>query len=125
MKSLFLIVSLCFATSYTYAQSKNYKFCRENITANIDYAVVTKFTVKNVLSNNEIQLLKNHLYSKSSVYAFATNSKRTEIHIYHLSQVHYEDLKLLVQNTNIELNFVSTEITEFREINTATVDIER
>lgn len=125
MKTLLLVVLAIAIQPFSYAQSKNFEYCRETISANKDYAVVTKFTVNHELSDSEIETLKNLFFVKNSIYSVTTNSKRTEVYVYHLSQVHFEDLKILIQSTNIELNFISTEITEFRNTHTANSDIER
>jgi len=126
MKKVFLIgyLTLMFITN-SFSQGYNYNFCKEIITANKDYAVVTTFSVNHELTLSEIELLKNNLFTKRSVYAFNSNHKKTEIRIYHLSQVHFEDLKLLIINTGIELNFISTITTEFGHENTINSEIKR
>ena len=98
-----------------FGQTKNYKFCREVITANDDYAVATIFNLPIELTPSQINNLKESIYKKSSIYFIRIKKKKNTITVYHMSQVHFEDIKLLVEHLHIELNFISTTAVDFKE----------
>jgi hypothetical protein len=114
MKPILLTLLIIVLNSFSFAQTINEKYCKEKIVTQHDHSVITTFTINYELSYNQIAILKSNLYQKKSIYNVKTNDNKTEVYVYHLSQVHYEDLKLLIQTTNINLKFISTEITEFK-----------
>ena len=97
------------ALSFSQTNTKNYKYCREVINANEDVAVKTTFNTNIELTQDQIEQLRAGLFIKNSVYKIEMNEKHNVFVIYHLSQVSYEDLKILMSNLGIEFNFIKTE----------------
>ncbi len=88
---------------------KNKAFCRKIIESNKDVAVKTYFETNVELSPTQIEQLKTDLFEKNSVYKIELNEKNNILIVYHLSQVTYEDLKLLMLNIGVEFNYTKTE----------------
>jgi len=126
MKKTLLLSILLSCAFYSFSQdihNQNFKFCNEVIKTNEDYSVETKFEINNhELTQNERTNLINYLYEKSSIYNVRFNSKNNEVYIYHLSQVNYEDLKILMSPLNIEFNFIYTKRISFRYNNNQVTD---
>lgn len=110
-----IVICLLLSSYIGFSQDENYNFCRKMITGNKAYAVQTKFYFNQPITNNELDILKSLLLVKKSIYDIEVNSKKTELFVYHLSQVHFEDIKILIQSSGIELNFISTQNTHFGE----------
>ena len=89
-------------------QKKNYRVCKEIIKVNDDVSVKTTFFVNNKMSSTEVKTLRNSIYSKSFIYYVGINKKHNEIYVYHMSSIHFEDLKILAGPSGLELNYVTT-----------------
>jgi hypothetical protein len=113
MKKIKLILSLVLLlilnNSFAQTQEKNREYCTKVVNANEDVAVKTTFITNMKLSNSQVNQLKNDLFVKNSVYKVEVNEKHNQFIIYHLSQVSYEDLKILMSNLGVEFNYIKTE----------------
>ncbi len=94
--------------SFSQINETNYKYCKEiSKTENVNL-VKSLFVINTELNQNQINTLSSLLFEKTSIYKIELNSKHTEINIYHLSDVSYEDIKLLLEPMGIEFNYKET-----------------
>ena len=118
MKKKLLIVYLLLFVFQGFSQTTqdiNFKYCKEIVASQKDYSVVTKFILdNNELTDNQVDNLKTYLFEKASIYSVYINTKKNEIYIYHLSQINYEDLKILLAPLGLEFNYRFTDRVNFQ-----------
>ena len=125
MKVILSVILAITFNSTTFSQSGNYEFCKEKVISKKDKAVKTAFSLNHELTNEEFQLLEEHLFPKINIYDLTVNSGRTRIFVYHLNHLNVEEIKLLLLETNIELSFLFTKKIEFRHESNSNLEIER
>lgn len=110
MKQIVILIGflLLISNSFSQLNENNYKYCKEiSKTENVNL-VKSLFVIDSELNQNQINTLTNLLFEKTSIYKIELNSKHNEIIIFHLSDVSYEDIKLLLEPMGIEFNFKQT-----------------
>ena len=110
MKKIIIIISFLVLVSNSFGQlnDKNYKYCKEILKTENVYLVNSLFIINSELNQNQINTLTGLLFEKTSIYKVELNSKHNEISVFHLSDVTYEDIKLLLEPMGIEFNFKQT-----------------
>lgn len=114
-KNILTFFAVLFLSILSMAQNKekNFAYCKKVIESQRDVSVVTTFEIYEFLSVEEFTKFGTLLFQKSSVYNVSINEKGNQIQVFHLSEVTYEDIKLLVKETEVELNFISTQNVNF------------
>ena len=80
-------------------------------------AMLTKFNVQSPFDSEVFEQITLRLYQKDRIYSVKTNDNKTELYVYHLSDVSAEDILLIIEDIAIRFYYISTTNIDFRDEN--------